>query len=183
VLDQETEIKLRVASARAARARVRRLGARLVKPRHFEDNTLYDDAAGTLRGQGCVLRLRRVDGAGLLTYKGPGSVALAVKSRREVETVVEDPDALHRILAAIGFLPRFRYQKYRAVYRHRQVEIVIDETPIGVFLEIEGAPQAIHETAAALGFARRDYVLESYVALFFASGGRGDMLFPKQPRA
>ena len=54
---------------------------------------------------------------------------------------------------------------------------MIDETPIGTFLEIEGPVSAIHEAARALGRGPADYIADSYAALFFASGGTGDMIF------
>ena len=48
----ETEIKLKVASAEAAReSAARASGAELVRARHFEDNVLFDDEAGSLRAQ------------------------------------------------------------------------------------------------------------------------------------
>lgn len=175
----ETEIKLRVASPDLARDRLRRLGAARVGERRFEDNVLFDDAAGSLRRSGRVLRLRRAGGDALLTFKGPGQLVADVKAREERETAVADPESTLRILAGLGFTPRFRYQKYRETYRHGDAEIVIDELPIGTFLEIEGAPDAIHDAARRLGFARADYVLESYVALFLAGGGAGDMVFPR----
>ena len=54
---------------------------------------------------------------------------------------------------------------------------MVDETPIGDFLEIEGDADGIHRAAAALGFAPADYVTDSYVTLFFAAGRQGDMVF------
>jgi adenylate cyclase class 2 len=57
------------------------------------------------------------------------------------------------------------------------VEVVVDETPIGVFLEIEGGAAEIHAAAAALGHTRSDYILDSYPALFAATGRSGDMVF------
>jgi adenylate cyclase class 2 len=71
----------------------------------------------------------------------------------------------------------FRYQKYREVYRWKAVEIVVDETPIGTFLEIEGEIEAVHAAAAALGYDASQYVADSYVALYLAAGGQGDMIF------
>ena len=68
---RETEIKLRLASVEAARESLRRIGARLVRERHFEDNVLFDDAAGSLRARGTVLRLRRTPHGAFLTFKGP----------------------------------------------------------------------------------------------------------------
>ena len=39
------------------------------------------------------------------------------------------------------------------------------ETPIGVFLELEGAGRWIDRTAKTLGFSRRDYITAGYAAL------------------
>ena len=39
---------------------------------------------------------------------------------------------------------------------------MVDETPIGTFLEIEGPVATIHAAAAALGRGPRDYVDRSY---------------------
>jgi adenylate cyclase class 2 len=175
----ETEVKLRVAGADAARAAIARLGAALARPRHFEDNLLLDDARGSLRAAGSVLRLRRTPAGGVLTFKGPPHFEDDVKSREEVEAEVVDADALQAVLERLGFRPVFRYQKYRETYAWRGQEIVIDETPIGTFFEIEGDVAGIRAAAAALGYGRADYVTDSYVALFFAGGGRGDMVFSK----
>jgi adenylate cyclase class 2 len=173
----EKEIKLRIAGPEAARQAVRRAGARLVRPRHFEDNLLLDDRRFSLRSRGEVLRLRRTPDASVLTFKGPRQESGGIKSRPEVEVVVGDADLMLQILGAVGFHPTFRYQKYRETWGYEGAEIVIDETPVGTFLEIEGTPAAIHRTAAALGYARGDYITDSYVGLFLAAGGRGDMVF------
>jgi adenylate cyclase class 2 len=175
--DRETEIKLRVADVSAARAALARAGAQLARERHLEDNVLYDDGHGSLRAAGTVLRLRTTPAGGVLTFKGPREDHDGLKSREERETRVEDPEALRVILGRLGFRPLFRYQKYRETWRHRGQEVEVDETPIGAFLEIEGDAEGIHAVAAELGFSRADYVLDSYVALFFAGGGKGDMVF------
>jgi len=174
----ESEIKLAVADPDSARGALRRLGAAMVRARHFEDNLLFDDAQGTLRASGRVLRIRRAEGAGVVTFKGPREVIEGVKSRPEIETAVPDPDALEAVLRALGYRSVFRYQKYREVYRWDEVEIVIDETPVGTFFEIEGEVAAVHRAASALGYAPADYLADSYAALHFAAGGRGDMIFP-----
>ena len=54
----------------------------------------------------------------------------------------------------------------------------MDETPIGTFLEVEGDAEGIHAAASAMGFGPSDYLTDSYVGLFLASGGKGDMVFP-----
>ncbi len=179
---RETEVKLRIRGLEPVRESLRRLGAQLERPRHFEDNVLFDDEKGSLRAQGTVLRLRRTPASGLLTFKGPREVRAGVKSREERESAVDDPDAVDAILRRLGYRPVFRYQKFRETWRHRGQTIEVDETPIGAFLEIEGDLAGIEAVAAELGYVPSDYLADSYVALFFASGGRGDMLFEKTAR-
>jgi adenylate cyclase class 2 len=173
----ETEVKLRVASAEAARGALERLGAVPRRPRGFEDNVLYDDAAGSLRAAGALLRLRECGAETLLTFKGPKRVVEGAKERQEHETRVASAVEMRAILAAAGYRPVFRYQKNRQGWEWRGVEIVVDETPIGTFFEIEGELPRIHEAAAALGYTPNDYVSESYATLFLASGRSGDMVF------
>jgi adenylate cyclase class 2 len=174
----ETEIKLETPGPEAARAAVARLGARLKSARHFEDNLLLDDAAGSLRAAGTILRLRRVPEGGVLTYKGPRLASAGLKSRPEQETTVADADVMQSILERLGLRPIFRYQKYRESYDWRGQEIVVDETPIGTFLEVEGDEEGIHAAVSAMGFGPSDCLTDSYIGLFLASGGKGDMVFP-----
>ena len=160
-----------------ARAEVLRIGAVPSRARHLEDNTLYDDAARSLRAGGRTLRLRRAEGAAILTFKGPRIGGTGVKSREEIETTVGDADAADRMIRGLGFEKVFRYQKYREAFRWRDAEIVVDEVPVGTFLEIEGPVETIHAAAAALGRGPSDYVDEGYVEILTASGRVGDMLF------
>jgi len=173
----ESEIKLRVDSAEAVRGLLSGIGAALVRPRYFEDNQLFDDAASSLASGGSILRLRRTPEGGVLTYKAPQAGPEGIKSRHEIELAVPDPSALEAILLTLGYRKAFRYQKYRETFGWDGVEIVVDETPIGTFMEIEGDVENIHAAAEALGFARSDYIAESYVGLFSNSGGQGDMVF------
>ena len=175
----ESEIKLRVPDPAAAREALAGIGATVRLLRHFEDNVLFDDARGTLRAAGCIVRLRRRDpGESLLTYKGPKRVVQGIRSREEVESSIGDAAALETILIGLGLVPTFRYQKYRESWTWQDAEIVVDETPIGAFLEIEGPLATIHAAARALGFTPSDYITESYIGLFLASGRTGDMVFP-----
>ncbi len=176
---RETEVKLRLASPDPVRERLRALGAVLVRERHFEENVLFDDAGGSLREGGTVLRLRQTSYGGVLTFKGPREVEDGIKSREERETAVEAPEQVRAILRNLGYRPVFRYQKYRESWSYRGQEIDVDETPIGAFLEIEGDAPGIAGVARELGFSPSDYLAESYVGLFLAGGGKGDMVFPQ----
>ena len=161
-----------------ARAEVLRIGAAPKRPRHLEDNVLYDDSARTLKASGRTLRLRRAAGESIVTFKGPRIAGTGVKSRVEVEFSVADGDAAERTFLGLGYEKVFRYQKYREAFRWRDAEIVVDETPIGTFVEIEGPVATIHAAAAALGRGPADYVDDGYPDMLAASGRAGDdMLF------
>jgi adenylate cyclase class 2 len=125
-----------------------------------------------------VLRLRETPHGSVLTFKGPREIEGGVKSREERETAVEEPGEVRAILRNLGYRPLFRYQKYRESWAHRGQRVEVDETPIGHFLEIEGEAEGIRAVAAELGFSPADFVSESYVGLFFAGGGQGDIVFP-----
>ncbi len=174
---RENEIKLRIESVQQARELLARAQARLVRARHFEDNLIVDDAARALGSRGCLLRLRRTPIEARLTYKGPREVVAGIKTREEIEVETGAGDALEVLLARLGFVPVFRYQKYREVYELGEAEVVIDETPIGCYLEIEGALSAVRDAARTLGFAPSTFIAASYADLFLEAGGRGDMVF------
>ena len=162
---REIEVKLPFDSPTAARERLEALGARLIHDRRFEDNVLFDRHDNPLKTAGQLLRVRRDGPRALLTFKAPVPGRHQHKIRAEEETEVTNPDSLERILEGLGFSPVYRYQKYRTLWRLGDLHVCLDETPLGCFVELEGAPQAIDAAAARLGFGPEDYVLESYLEL------------------
>lgn len=164
---REVEVKLAVASAPAGRKLLQQAGFRVSKARVFETNTLFDTGARRLLKDGALLRVREAGGQGLLTYKGPAT-AIKHKSREELETEIADPETLRAILARLEFEAIFRYEKFRTEYARPDGtgHIMLDETPIGVFLELEGPPRWIDGTARTLGFSEDDYITASYGRLY-----------------
>ena len=75
-----------------------------------------------------------------------------------------------RVLRELGLSVWFRYEKYREEFAHEDVIVAIDETPVGVFVEIEGSEPGIASMAKALGRSQDDYVVDSYRALFLQHG-------------
>lgn len=171
----ETEIKLRLPDAAHGRRLVEEAGFRVVVARVFEANQLFDTAGLQLRQHTTVLRLREVDGTARLTYKGPPTVGRH-KSRDEFEVEIGDARTMQTVLERLGFHGVFRYEKYRTEYRRDEEGIVmLDETPIGEFLELEGPSDWIDRTAKELGFAEADYVTTSYGRLYLEwCAGRSD---------
>lgn len=164
----ETEIKLRLpADLNAIRRTLRRASFHVAKRRTFEANTLFDNPQQSLSNQGKLIRVRRAGYGGVLTYKGP-TVPGPHKSRPEVEIPIADPGVLEEILKQVGFDPLFRYEKYRTEYTTHPDKgtVMLDETPIGNFLEVEGSGRWIDRTARLLGFSRGDYITGSYGYLY-----------------
>src|SRR6266852_1050173 len=164
---KEVEIKFRVQDLRARTRELRAAKFRLVTPRTYEMNTLYDLPGYKLRKRGALLRLREYGKEWLFTYKAKGAAGRH-KSREETETKVADGEKMERILKALGFEPVFRYEKFRAEWTDGKWHVVIDETTIGNFGVIEGPPRWIDHTAKLLGIERRHYITQSYSELFLA---------------
>jgi adenylate cyclase class 2 len=161
----ETEVKL--ASDDLDRFRKAGFELRLEKPRYFEDNWLLDTKEQKLLEEGAALRVRSIDGKGLITYKGVvrgGSSPLKV--REEIEVEIADPDRVIELFERLGFQRVFRYQKYRTVYclilDGQQLKVTFDETPMGNFIEIEGDEQKVLRVMATVGFTPDDVIRESY---------------------
>jgi adenylate cyclase class 2 len=164
---REVEIKFLVHTPATLVRLLQEAGFRELTPSTFESNTLYDTPEGDLRRSGEILRLRQYGQRWLLTHKARADEGSRHKSRVEQETEVADGERMHAILTALGYLPAFRYEKYRAEFSDGTGEVVLDRTPIGHLAEIEGPPEWIDHTATLLGIKESDYITLSYAALFF----------------
>lgn len=181
----EREVKLSFASADAARDAVLAAGAIPLHGRRLQEDALLDTTGDLLRERACALRIRMENGKSRITFKGPVEQPSAMKLREEFETLVGDGVLLLRIFEELGFHVWFRYEKYREEFSHEDVIVAVDETPVGVFVEIEGTESGITAMAAAMGRGPSDYILDSYRGLFLrhrdALGLTGsDMVFDSQ---
>lgn len=173
----EIEVKIRVERLEPWREKLRRLEAELEYPRVLERNLVFDTARQRLKKRGLLLRLRRLEAGSILTMKMPVQKSSLYKIREEIETGVSDFAIMEKILLGIGFRVFFVYEKYREVFKRKGIRVMLDETPIGNFLEIEGEAAGIDAMAAELGFSPKDYITDSYYRLFLLSGRSGNMEF------
>jgi adenylate cyclase class 2 len=169
-MQREIEIKFLVGDLRALTRKLRAAGFRLVTRRTHEMNTLYDLPGAILRQRKELLRIRKYGSVWTLTHKCKGRIGRH-SSRQELETVVTDGKKMDLILRALGYEPSFRYEKFRAAWVDPKTpdgkgEVVVDETPIGIFCEIEGPPRWIDATAKKLGVTSADYITKNYATLF-----------------
>lgn len=163
----ENEIKLRVTSAGEGRRMLEASGFVVTRPRVFESNEILDTADGKMREAKSLLRLRSAGDVCTLTWKGP-AIPGRHRARDEHEVGVSSYKEIKFLLNVAGFDAVFRYEKYRTEFQQSsgRLNVVLDETPIGVFLELEGEPDAVDEVAAKLGFSESSYVTESYGSLY-----------------
>ncbi len=161
----EIEVKFRVDDVARVRAHLEGLGASS-EGEVREINFRYDDRSGRLTAARCLLRLRR-DRRALLTFKRPRpDHGREFKVYDEFEVVVGDFDGMHLILTALGFERVQTYEKRREVYALEGALVCIDRLPYGDFIEIEGAPAQIRETARRLEFPWERRILTNYLHIF-----------------
>ena len=180
----EIELKIPVADLGPVREHLRRSGARITHPLARELNLILDTPDRRLESAGCVLRLRRYGGRQLLTFKGPPSFDGGVKTRTEHELGVEDVGRMQLVLEGVGFAVAVRYEKDRESWRLGEASVVLDHTPMGDFVEIEGPGDRLAEAARALGLDPHTAVRGSYLELWREHRSRRrelpvDMVFPE----
>jgi adenylate cyclase class 2 len=161
----EQEIKLEFDTYEAARQAVVTAGGRLVRSERPQDDRFLDTPESALNDRRSALRIRREPGLTTITFKGPIEAG-PVKSREEIETTVADADEAEAIFGKLGFTEWWRILKHREDYLVGDARVFIDQTPVGVFVEIEATPDLIATTAEALGRGPADYILDSYRTLY-----------------
>jgi adenylate cyclase class 2 len=164
-MQREIEIKFRVADLRGLNRKLQASGFRLVTRRTREINTLYDLPGEVLRSRKELLRIRKYGPKWTLTHKAKGKTGRH-SSREELETPVGDGHKMDLILRSLGYAPSFRYEKFRAEWTDHKGQVVVDETPIGNFCEIEGPSRWIDATAKKLEVKPSEYITKNYATLF-----------------
>jgi adenylate cyclase, class 2 len=140
----------------------------------FEENTIY--GGEPVDRTGAIVRIRRTQRGAILTFKRRTENVSDTKQQIEHETVIEDADAADQIVRELGMEPRIIYEKKRRTWRRRDVEIVVDVLPFGLFMEIEGSITAIKEAEMLLGIDDLEVEHETYPRLTARTGSKvGDV--------
>ncbi len=176
----EIEIKIKIDNIIETKKKILNLGFKIFKEKTFEYNITFDKEDKQLSKNNFLLRLRKTDYANTLTFKGPvlkSNEPQNYKKREEIETEVSDFDKTRKILYLLGFQLSFIYEKYREIFSKGNVKIMVDQTPIGSYIEIEGKESEIDNTANQLGYNKSHYITQSYHSLFLKSKNKGFMQF------
>lgn len=160
----EIEKKYRLSEEQRAfvLASLEEIGAEF-KGTDFEENIIY--GGGILDQQRAVLRVRKTQDKTLLTFKKRIQDKTSIKQQIEHESVVSNGEEIEKIIENLGFVPRLIYEKRRRTWKFRQVEIVLDELPFGLFLEIEGSITGIAEAEMFLDIEDFTTEHETYPSL------------------
>jgi len=162
----EIETKFLVDDLEEIELRLKFLEAQLLRPRVFETNYRFDTKDHQLTSKSKVLRLRQ-DSAQWVTFKEPGPLINGVQIRNEIEFSISDILAARTFLEAIGFEVFQTYEKFRTVYSLKYSRIILDELPIGNFVEIEGTDiQSLERSAIDLNLKWELKIDSSYLTIY-----------------
>ena len=171
----EIELKFRVSDPKSLQDLLPQLGFQLATSRTFEQNTLYDTPARDLRARREILRIRQYGHLCTVTHKrmpdNQDSADVRYKVRIETETIVAEGTALAEIFHRMGYEPVFTYEKYRSEWAcplesGGMGHLLLDETPIGNYAELEGPTDWIDRTLALLNISPGACMTDSYGKLF-----------------
>ena len=164
--DIEAEIKIPVENLDSIREALIGTRAISVHPMAREVNLLLDTDNGCLQDAGNILRLRRYGSRHILTFKGPAVYHGPVKERPEHETEIENTEQMLEILDHLGLRAVARYEKDREMWLVDEISVVLDHTPMGDFVEVEGPRERLQTAARFLGLEPSTAVKGSYLSLW-----------------
>lgn len=141
----------------------------------FEENTIYSN--WKMKRDKCVLRIRKTSERTLLTLKKKIENHLNFKRQIEHETLVADVEAIRNIVENLNMRPVIVYEKRRKKWKFKNTEVVLDELPFGLYMEIEGKLMDIALVEMILG--AEDFVVEpkTYLHLTKKFGEKREQMF------
>jgi len=143
------------------------LGAVFIKE-VFEVN--YQHRGGEMDERGATLRLRKIGDFTVLTYKEKIRTESGAKRKIEFETSVSDVDAMEHIIERLGYRLTAVYEKRRKYWHLGPVEVVLDELPFGLYMEIEGTIEDIENAEKTLGLKEIEHEPRGYPRLTIKYG-------------
>jgi adenylate cyclase, class 2 len=166
-IETEKKFRLRPKQLTKITRRLVKLGA-VFADESFEQNYLH--RGRVLDERRAILRLRKTERATLLTYKQPFGTNGHVKQKIEFETEVSNVEQTEKIIGALGYRLSVVYEKRRKTFHLDDVEIVLDELPFGLYMEIEGTHKDIIQAEKRLGTKKLKPEIRGYSRLTMKYG-------------
>ncbi len=182
----EVEIKAKIKDPSEVRNKLSALtylGKRVERDVYFN----YDCKGGCCRDFSRTdeaIRLRRVNGRCVLTYKGP-RLSVSTKVREEIELEVSDCEAVEKFLKKLCLKPVIVIEKTRESWKRGDITITLDYVKeLGWFIEIEKivasrdeVEKVTNELTSVLSEIARDFeiVEETYLEMLLKKKGSGSV--------
>jgi adenylate cyclase class IV len=159
---RETELKAVVPDESVCQSNLQRAGAVRVTEGRLEDRR-YDFPDRRLTMKDLVLRLRvRHEGADVhasLDWKGAASFEAGYKHRDETTLVIEDHEAMARILGSLGMEVTRAIDRDVSVMRLGRATLRFERfARMDTLLEVEGPEDAIEDAIRASGLPRSSFL-------------------------
>lgn len=149
-MDNEIEAQFLDINKDALRAKLKEVGAKLMKPEVLMRRVVFD------LGKHEYARVRdEGDGKIVMTYKNVKDDK-SILGTKEVNVIIDDYENGILLLKACGLVPKAEQESYRETWVYDDVEICIDTWPwIPTFVEVEGpSEKSVWDTAKKLGLSR-----------------------------
>jgi adenylate cyclase class 2 len=164
----EVEVK---APCRDLEEKLVELGAQRAGMENHED-VYFNPPWRDFRESDEALRIRRVNGRYLLTYKGP-RIDSETKTREEIE--IPTKPGIMEILDKLGFKEVGIVRKSRRIFKLRKFIVCLDRVEgLGEFIEVEAKEyeekDRLFEFLEELGIDRRNSTTKSYLELLEGRG-------------
>lgn len=162
---KEIEVKVVVKDFKVIKKKLKELGAKKKCPKTFEKNVLFGHKKLRFK-QDWILRLRKFGKKNLLTLKTNAKGKKGFKVREEINILIEDFEKMKKIFTKLGFFEVFYYEKYREDYIYNGLNISLDKTPIGNYVELEGDYKNILDFLKKINVKIEETISISYLQLF-----------------
>lgn len=177
----EVEIKLPIEDEERVHVSLEKQGFKKAK-RILEEDTYFDDESGRIRKNDQAFRVRMIrnletqESEAVITFKGK-KLDQVSKTRKELETGVEDAATARQIFEALGFHAVSPIvTKIRQEYVSDKVTACLDQVEgLGTYLELEIVipEEESRESALAvlegmleqMGYSLKDTIRDSYLGL------------------
>ena len=132
---KEVEVKYSVKNFKNIKHLLKRFGFKKAKTKEYEDYYYTDKDWKFIRNETC-LRLRRYKDKTVLTYKPRTVKNVAIKSKTEVETIV-DFKSMHKVLIGLGYVLAVNFNKRSDEYKKGKLTVSLDIVGKKRYVEVE----------------------------------------------
>jgi predicted adenylyl cyclase CyaB len=161
---KEIEVKFKIQNIKRLQKALKQIEAKR-KNKILQEDISFDNRKNILTKANILLRLRKTDDEICLTFKLPSKKA-RFKEEEEIEIKVDNSENTKEILRILGFYPKGELKKLREEWDYKNSKILIDQSPLGKILEIEGSKKEIEEIIKLLNLNSKKRITKTYYEVY-----------------